>query len=266
MQGKTGIAAEKIVLLLVEIIMILERLKRKIKMLTSSKQEAESLFWRDHMKNMENWFTGELPYYYKTPSPEETEKIKASGLKDSSILTWFKLHQQVKYLADLELPENAFAGMKLLDIGAGPMPSATVFKNCEVYCLDPLLHKYLEVGYPLHYYDNCKFIHAFSENIPVKDGFFDAVISVNAIDHVDDIHKTSMEINRVLKKNGLFRMHVHYHKATKLEPLEITDAMFLRIFSWCPDLHKVSENKSSFSTTLDADETFVLWSNFSCKT
>ena len=242
--------------------MILERLKNKIKMLTSSKQEAESLFWKNNIKQLEKWFTGELPYYYKTPCPGETEKIKSSNLKNSSILTWFKLHQQVKYLEDLELKDDAFAGLKLLDIGAGPMPSATVFKNCDVYSLDPLLHKYLEAGYPLHYYGNCKFIHAVSENIPVEDEFFDAIISVNAIDHVDNIHKTSLEIKRVLKKNGLLRMHVHYHKATKLEPVEITDEMFLRTFSWCSNLHKISEKKDSLSTTLDADETFALWSNF----
>ncbi len=242
--------------------MILGRLSNKIRMLASSKQEAESLFWKEEIKKLEKWFTGELSHHYKTPNPKETEKIKTTNLKDSSILTWFKLHQRVKYLEDLELTDNAFSGLKLLDIGAGPMPSATVFKNCEVYCLDPLLHKYLEAGYPLHYYDNCKFIHAFSEDIPIEDEFFDAVISVNAIDHVDELPKTSKEIKRVLKKNGLFRMHVHYHKATKLEPIEITDEMFLKVFSWCPNLHKVSGKKFSYSTTLDTDELFVLWSNF----
>jgi hypothetical protein len=47
-----------------------------------------------------------------------------------------------------------------------------------------------------------------------------------------------------------------------MEPIEITDAMFLRTFSWCSNLNKISEKKASLSTTLDADETFALWSNF----
>lgn len=70
--------------------------------------------------------------------------------------------------------------MKLLDIGSGPMPSATCFKDCQLYCLEPLLPKYLEAGFPLHYYKNFKFIHGVSENIPIEDNFFDAVISVQA--------------------------------------------------------------------------------------
>ncbi|MBI5741573.1 MAG: class I SAM-dependent methyltransferase [Nitrospirae bacterium] len=242
--------------------MILKRVADKVRRLSSSKQEAESDFWKDLIKNLEKWYTGELTSYYKTPNPAETEKIKVSNLKDSSILTWLKLHQQVKYLKDLELTDDTFSGLKLMDIGAGPMPSASVFRNCEVYCLEPLLHKYLEAGFPLHYYDNCRFIHAVSENIPVEDEFFDAIISVNAIDHVDDLRRTSLEVKRVLKRNGLFRMHVHYHKATKLEPVEITDELFLQVFSWCPNLHTVSRKSSSHSTTLEADETFVLWSNF----
>jgi len=241
---------------------IFERLTNKIRMLTSSKQDAECLFWKDNLNNLKDWYTGRLSLYYNTPSPKENEKVKAANLKDSSILTWFKLHQQVKYLYDLELQEDAFSGMKLLDIGAGPMPSATVFKDCEVYCLEPLLHKYLAIGYPLHYYNNCKFIHAVSEDIPVEDDFFDAVISVNAIDHVDDLYKKSLEIKRVMKKGGLFRMHVHYHKATKLEPHEINDEIFIQLFSWCGNLHKIYEKRTSFSTTLGKDEIFVLWSNF----
>ena len=242
--------------------MILKRLSNKVKEMIGSKEDAESLFWKNHLENLKKWYTGELSSHYQTPSPKESEKMKARNLKDSSVLTWFKLHQQAKYLADLKLTEQAFSGMKLLDIGAGPIPSATVFNNCEIYCLDPLYHKYLEAGYPIHYFDNCKFIHAHSEDIPVEDNLFDAVISVNAIDHVDDLSKTSTEIKRVLKENGLLRMHVHYHKATKWEPIVISDELFMKVFSWCVNLHKISETKTSYSMTASAEESFALWSNF----
>lgn len=242
--------------------MILEKISNKIRKIFSTKQEAEYFFWKSEIVKLQQWYSGELKALYNTACPDNEEKVEVSNLKDSSVLTWFKLHQQVKYLEDLELTKKAFVGKRLLDIGAGPMPSATVFEDCEVYCLDPLFHKYLEAGYPLHYYGNCRFIHACSENIPVEDGFFDAVISVNAIDHVDDLFKSSEEIRRVLKDNGLFRMHVHYHAATKLEPLEIDDDKFLKVFSWCTDLKKMGEKKTSHSTRLDDTESFALWSNF----
>jgi SAM-dependent methyltransferase len=242
--------------------MIFKRLLNKVIEFIGSKEGAESLFWKNHIENMEKWYTGELSCYYKTSSPKESEKIKVRNLKDSSILTWFKLHQQEKYLKDLKLTDQAFSEMKLLDVGAGPIPSSMVFRNCEIYCLEPLLHKYLEAGYPLHYYDHCRYIHAHSEEIPVEDNFFDAVISVNAIDHVDDLSLTSIEIKRVLKENGLLRMHVHYHRATKWEPIVITDELFMELFSWCQNLHKIDETKSSYSMSAGADESFALWSNF----
>ena len=106
---------------------------------------------------------------------------------------------------------DVFHGMKILDVGSGPMPSATCFTNCQVYCLDPLVHKYLEVGYPLHYFDNVKFIQGISEKIPIENDFFDVVISVNSIDHVDNLQETSSEIDRVLNPRGLLRIHYHFH-------------------------------------------------------
>ena len=168
----------------------------------------------------------------------------------------------MKYLEDLQLSPDSFQGMKLLDIGSGPMPSATCFKGCRIFCLEPLLAKYLEVGFPLHYYENVTFIHGVSERIPVEDSFFDAVISVNAIDHVDDIRKTAAEIKRILKPDGLFRMHVHYHSSTKCEPIMLDDHIFQELFGWCTNLAKVKTSKRNFSTTLPDNESFVLWSNF----
>jgi SAM-dependent methyltransferase len=164
----------------------------------------------------------------------------------------------------LGLSENIFRGKTILDIGSGPIPSASVFKSCKLYCLDPLLHKYLECGYPLHYYaDNIKFIHGYSENIPIEDNFFDAVVAVNAIDHVDDLEKTAKELYRVLKRNGKLAMHVHYHKPCPEEPLEINDAIFLNAFSWCKNFKKIKETKEKFGYKLKAkDETYVLWRNF----
>ena len=227
-----------------------------------SKQDAEINFWRREIHRYQQWYSGELSPLYKSPSPAEEEKVSAPNLKDASILTWHKLHQEAKYLADLELSAQAFTGMKLLDVGAGPIPSATCFKGAELYCLEPLLPKYIEAGFPLHYYGNVTFIHSVSESIPVVDNFFDAVISVNAIDHVDDLPATALEISRVLKSDGLFRMHVHYHQPTVCEPVVINDQVFGELFSNCGQLRKVSETKQNFSTDLPNEESFVLWSNF----
>ena len=241
---------------------MLIRILKTIKNSLITKKYSELRFWQHEIQQYQKWFNGELPQLYKTRSPLSINIVLTENIKDSSILTWHKLHQEPKYLNDLELSPNAFEGMTLLDIGSGPMPSATCFKGSRLYCLDPLLPQYLESGFPLHYYENVHFIHGSSEHIPIKNNFFDAVISVNAIDHVDNLMDTSKEIKRVLKMDGLFRMHVHYHPPTKCEPNSIDDNLFLNLFNWCNNLKKIKVSQNSFSIELPIGESFVLWSNF----
>ncbi|MCX6717342.1 MAG: class I SAM-dependent methyltransferase [Candidatus Taylorbacteria bacterium] len=114
----------------------------------------------------------------------------------------------------------------------------------------------------MHFYGQTKFICSQSENIPINDNFFDVVISVNAIDHVDDLLKTSLEIKRVLKKDGILRMHVHYHKKTKAEPIEINDDIMKNVFSWCKNFNKISESNSKHGYVLSKGEgSYTVWSN-----
>jgi hypothetical protein len=61
--------------------------------------------------------------------------------------------------------------MSVLDMGVGPMATATYFKGTELNCLEPLLPRYLEAGFPISYHDHVKFICAPSENIPLSNGF-----------------------------------------------------------------------------------------------
>jgi len=227
------------------------------------KYDAEANFWCSEIKRYIKWYNGEIKKLNGTKSPSKNQKIKVGNLRDNAILTWFNLHQKPKYLIDLDLKKGVFSGKKILDLGAGPMPSGLVFNGCDLYCLDPLYHKYLEIGFPIQYYDNVKFIKGYSEQIPAKNNFFDAVITVNAIDHVNNLKKTAKEIKRVLKKGGLLAMHIHYHPSTKTEPLEINDAIIKKDFNWCKGLKKVKESKSKFGFTIRKnDETYVLWRNF----
>jgi len=235
---------------------------KKLRELFQSKQAAEIDFWCREIERYEEWFSGELPMLYQTPSPNDDQKVSAPNRKDASILTWHKLHQEVKYLADLDLTPDVFVDQKLLDVGSGPIPSATCFHGAKLYCLEPLLAQYIAAGFPLHYYGPVRFVHGKSESIPLPDSFFDAVISVNAIDHVDNLSRTASEIRRVLRPGGKLRMHVHYHPPTKCEPLVIDDELFLCLFSWCGALKKLKISHSNHSTALPEDQSFVLWSNF----
>jgi SAM-dependent methyltransferase len=244
------------------------RIKRFVKMamgqpvaIVETKQDSETRFWHEQIDDYIKWYNGEIQSIYETPAPKPAEKIKAPNLKDSAILTLHRLHQEVKYLYDLKLSKDAFKGKRIMDIGAGPMPSATCFEGADLYCLEPLIDRYLKIGFPIHYYGNVKFVHSPSEQIPIEDNFFDAIISVNALDHVDDFEKTAKEIGRVLKPGGSVVFHLHYHLPTQNEPLELNDKRVTDAFSMIGNLRKVSESKEKMGYQCSDDELYTLWTN-----
>ena len=227
------------------------------------KYREEEEFWVNLVRELVLWYEGEIPERRQVPSPSEEQKIKCYLKEHSAILTWFELHQKPKYAADLQLPLDVFRGIRVLDVGSGPFPSAEIFELCELYCLDPLLPQYINAGYPLHYYEaRTRFVHGRSEKMPFAADFFGAVISVNAIDHVDDINLTAREIERVLVPGGKLRLHVHYHKRTPTEPLELNDSVMQEAFRWCRGLEKISENKEKMGATAGPGETYSVWGNF----
>ncbi len=227
------------------------------------KYVAEAKFWESTLVQYVAWYRGKIKVLYGEKSPSEKNKIVAPTERDSAILTWEKIHQQPKYLQDLRLKPSAFKGLKLLDIGAGPHPSARAFKAKEIYCLDPLLSEYVRSGFPLHYYDNVRFVSSKAEAMPLATHSIDAVISVNALDHVDSFEDTATEIKRVLKRNGKIRFHLHYHSATTEEPIELNDERVLGAYSWVKNFRKIGESTSKRGTKLKiAGEKYVIWSNF----
>jgi SAM-dependent methyltransferase len=227
------------------------------------KEFAEIKFWRRQISQYVSWYNGELKELYGHPTPTNEQKIKAATPELSALLTFFYTHQTVKYQSDLRLQKDDLIGMKVLDIGSGPFPSALVFNNCETYSLDPLMDSYIAAGYPLHCYEQRnRFVKSMAESMPFEDGFFDAVISANAIDHVNDFAAVAKEIQRVLKPNGKFRMHVHYHPKTKAEPLELNDEIFLENYSWVKGLKKIHTSKEKIGTTINSgNESFTVWGN-----
>lgn len=228
-----------------------------------SKYEAEEDFWRRELERLVSWYRGEVPEHYRTPAPRHDQRVVRRDVRQAAILTWLELHQKPKYRIDLDLPPDVFRGARVLDLGAGPMPSGEVFEDCDLYCLDPLYPRYLEAGWPLHLYGpRTWFVHGHAEAMPLEEDSFDAVISANAIDHVDDFSATAREIRRVLRPGGRLRMHVHYHPPKRTEPLQVDDAKVESAFAWCPDLRKVATSREKTSAVAKPGESYALWSNF----
>lgn len=228
-----------------------------------AKYFLESYFWEQELNNYIAWYQGDIKELYGCATPKEEQKVKSYTLKDSALLTWLTLFQKIKYASDLEIAPNSFKGLKVLDIGSGPFPSAVVFGAEELYCLDPLIHKYVQFGYPIHLYDSVKFVNSYSENIPFPDNYFDVVLAVNSIDHVDSFEKTAKEITRVLKKDGKLALHAHCHPKTFTEPLFLDTHTILKNFGNIPNFKLIKETKNKYGWEIkENDETYYLFKNF----
>jgi SAM-dependent methyltransferase len=230
----------------------------------AGKYDAELGFWRETLDAWERWYLGEaLPGGLEPPASEE--RTTDYDLRTNAAVTFSRVYQETKYVTDLALHPNAFRGMRVLDVGCGPAPSMLAFRGAELHGIDPLADGYASVGFPLEVWTTMGFTYhnAPAETMPFAEGHFDAVVSVNAIDHVDDFAATAAEIRRVLRPDGAFRMHVHYHPPTTAEPVELDDAVFLQHYGWVPGLRKisVSDTKDSGSTRAQPGESYVLWGN-----
>jgi SAM-dependent methyltransferase len=121
------------------------------------------------------------------------------------------------------LQREDYNAKRVLDIGCGPRGSLEwADMTTQRVGLDPLTRDYLKLGAVKH---KMEYVASRSENIPFPDGYFDIVISLNSLDHVDDLNATIREIKRVTKRGGLFLLSVEIdHPSTPTEPITINDA------------------------------------------
>ena len=59
---------------------------------------------------------------------------------------------------------------------------------------------------------DARLLNVHGENLPYPDNWFDSVISVNALDHVDDFQAVAKEMIRVVKTGGRIVFEVEYHQ------------------------------------------------------
>jgi SAM-dependent methyltransferase len=221
------------------------------------KPKSETRHWVELVERVTKWYEGEQPFVF--PFPTEEQKSKGHERERDALLTYIRVeNEHATYLQDLALSCDAFDGMKVGDIGSGPFPTLMVFKNCERYCIDPLLDAYRWFGFPLdEFASDVTYINAQAEKIPLPGGFLDAVVSRDALDHVSSFHGAASEIKRILKREGILHMLVNCHKPTGTEPLQLTDKMVIDEFASL-GIDKVAEFPNAWG--FDGGKT-VLWSN-----
>ena len=228
----------------------------------SNKQYSELVFWKHEISKYVKWYQGKISSHYGVPSPASNTRVTAYSLKENAILTWTRAHIN-KYPDLLLVPKDYFQGMRVLDIGCGPVPYACVFTDCEIVGLDQLASEYKDLGFPLEKYpDHLTYLTASAEKIPAKNGSFGAVISVNALDHVDDFSAVAGEIRRVLRSEGILRFEVAYHRATTCEPWSLSDETIMQHFGSL-GVKKISQRLATdiFPESFESTDKVVVWAN-----
>lgn len=232
----------------------------------SPKHLSELAWWEEGLRRRVAWYRGERSMYGQPPPTAEEKQVRAT-IEASAGVTTVAVSLN-RYPNALKIPRDHFAGKTILDLGCGPYPLSIAFEDCHIVGLDPLVLEYEAAGFPLsEFTDRVTFVRGFAEDMPFSSNSFDAIISVNAIDHVDDFAGAAREISRVLKKDGALRMQVHYHAPKKLEPNALSDDEILAHFGHL-GITKVSDEAASIpardpgsSPALAPDERFVVWAN-----
>jgi SAM-dependent methyltransferase len=115
------------------------------------------------------------------------------------------------------LTRDDYAGKRVLDVGCGPRGSlewATM--AAERVGLDPLAKSYLRMGADGH---AMTYVEGRIEDPPFPPDSFDIVVSINSLDHVDDIAAAARELATVLAPGGLLLINTELnHAPTPSEP------------------------------------------------
>lgn len=232
----------------------------------AAKHRSELAWWEARLRERVAWYRGERTMYGQPPPTSEQKHVRPT-IEASAGVTTVAVSLD-RYPRALKIPRDHFAGKTILDLGCGPYPLSIAFGGCNIVGLDPLVHEYESAGFPLaEFADRVTFVRGFAEDMPFASDAFDAIISVNAIDHVDDFARAAREISRVLKEGGVLRMQVHYHAPTELEPNALNDETILEHLGHL-GLKKISEEVPSIpvrdsgsAPSVAPGERFVVWAN-----
>jgi len=215
------------------------------------KHEAELSHWRSELELLHEWFVAGTRDWWGVPPVPAEKKLQVSDIWITNAVMTLHQHNW-GYEEDLQLERDAFKGERLLDVGCGPLAPILQFADCERHAIDPLLDRYIEAGWPMYDYD-VRLLNVHGENLPYPDNWFDGVISVNALDHVDDFEAVAKEMIRVLKPGGRITFEIEYHQdPTLTEPIFLNDDVIAEAFRSI-DIAKVRNRTHAERFSLLAD-------------
>lgn len=134
-----------------------------------------------------------------------------------------------RYREQLQIDENTFHDQIIVDVGCGPVGALRSFDARLKFGVDVLARSYQPFGIADH---GIIYLAAPAEDLPFLDQFVDAVVSLNALDHVDRFEDSIREIHRILKVDGRIYLGFNLnHTPTLQEPHLLTQDRVLQALS-----------------------------------
>lgn len=206
------------------------------------KYNRELNYWKRELEHLKQWWVGTDIFWGVEPVKEDTrdffstysdkQEIESAVAYLTTKRPHYKEHLQIERIQG-----------KILEVGCGPIPGILHFPAlCTRFGIDPLINEYIKMGWPLYEYPMI-FVNGYAEDMPFPDNYFDAIIAVNSLDHVDNFEKTAQEIQRVLKPQGKLYMEIESHKPRPCEPQQININDVKKSFNKCALILKKRRSK-----------------------
>ena len=148
-------------------------------------------------------------YYWKKA------RDRYAGVPASTWLPLAKVATMWNNTLDLGFSLNHFVDKTVVEIGCGPAGISTVLRAKLKVGLDPLVRDY-QKDFNINT-EECEYVLAMGENIPIRDGSIDVVFCVNVLDHVMDPNWVLSEADRVLDRNGILILGATIHSEVSVE-------------------------------------------------
>jgi ubiquinone/menaquinone biosynthesis C-methylase UbiE len=149
---------------------------------------SEDKWKQAQQKEMESWLETDMTYDYLMKNWEERK-------------------EDFRPIVERLNPESS-----IIDIGSGPVSVLHSFPSYrKMIAIDPLNDKYSSKYKRL---PSIEYISSKAEKLDFQDNSFDAVVCVNALDHMDDYLQSLEEMMRCLKPGGL--LYLEYENTSPL--------------------------------------------------
>lgn len=164
--------------------------------------------------------------HFKIPKDKYEEITFWKALYEKAGNTFDNNHYRNRMLSIAGEQDDLFWKDKVVvDFGCGPAGSLTWTKTPAVKIgIDVLAQRYLRAFGEDIVKQDMIYVASSEEKIPMPDEFADYLITINSLDHVDNLDMITSELLRILKKRGILLASFNINElSTECEPQILTE-------------------------------------------